>query len=168
MSGPRNSPASAKPALRALAAAAMFSTSVSVTLLVPLPTHAAGNSDAVSPAAQNLDYQAGMEAIQVSDWDRAIANLNVALVALPTNADLQNWLGFAYRNTGKYDEALEHFRAALDLDPAHRRANEYAGETYLLKGNKTKAREYLATLGRICGKQCDEYVALQKAIAIAK
>lgn len=168
MPGPRNSPAAGKSGLRALVGAAVMCASVSATLMVALPSRAAGNAESASPAVQNLDYQAGMEAIQVSDWDRAIANLNIALVALPTDADLQNWLGFAYRNTGKYDEALEHFRAALDLDPAHRRANEYAGETYLLKGNKAKAREHLAALGRICGKQCDEYVALQKAIAVAK
>lgn len=156
------------PGLRVLVGSVLMCVFVTATLTIALPTRAAGNAEAKSAAAQNLDFQAGMESIQVSDWDRAIASLNIALVALPTNADLQNWLGYAYRNTGKYDEALEHFRAALDLDPAHRLANEYAGETYLLKGNKSKAREHLATLGRICGRQCDEYVALQKAIAVAK
>ena len=35
-------------------------------------------------------------------------------------------------------------------------------------GNKAKAREHLAALGRICGKQCGEYRELQKAIATAK
>jgi len=35
-------------------------------------------------------------------------------------------------------------------------------------GNKAKAREHLAALERICGKQCDEYRDLAKAIATAK
>jgi len=110
----------------------------------------------------------GMEAIQASDWKRAIQNLNVASVAEPTNADLQNWLGFAYRQEGSYTAAFEHFRAALHLDPSFRRTHEYIGETYLLTGNKAKAREHLAALLRICGKTCEEYQVLQKAIAAAK
>ncbi|MEO8344529.1 MAG: tetratricopeptide repeat protein [Betaproteobacteria bacterium] len=129
---------------------------------------ASGRGTSESPELENLDYQSGLAAIQVSDWERAIANLNVAAVALPTSADLQNWLGYAYRNTGKYKDAFEHYRAALDLDPAHRGAHEYVGEAYLLTGDKAKAREHLAALERICGKKCEEYLALQKAIATAK
>ncbi len=139
---------------------------VLATLVVAPPVAADGPAD--PPPTQNMDYQAGLDAIQVSDWERAISNLKIAAVAEPTNADLQNWLGYAYRHTGKYDEALDHYRAALDLDPAHRGAHEYVGETYLLLGNKAKAREHLAALERICGKQCTEYQDLQKAIASAK
>ena len=144
--------------LRALALCAI--------LLVAAPAGANGSEE--SPPSQNLDYQAGLEAIQVSDWDRAIAKLNVALVAEPTNADLENWLGYAYRNKARYDEAVSHYRAALELNPKHRGAHEYLGETYLLTGNKAKAREQLAALERICGKGCDEYRSLQNAIATAK
>ena len=129
---------------------------------------ARGDGATGSPSTQNLDYQMGMEAIQASDWNRAIHDLNVASVAEPTNADLQNWLGFAYRQEGSYTAAFEHFRAALHLDPAHRRAHEYIGENYLLTGNKAKAKEHLAALLRICGKTCEEYQVLQKTIATAK
>jgi Flp pilus assembly protein TadD len=134
--------------------------------LAAVPARAAG-TDAAAPS-QNLDYQAGLEAIKTSDWKRAISNLNVAAAAEPTNADLQNWLGFAYRHEGKYDEALDHYRTALHLDPKHRGAHEYIGETYLLMGNKAKAREHLAALERICGKDCAQYRDLAKAIATAK
>jgi len=134
--------------------------------LAAAPARGAGTEEAAPP--ENLDFQAGLEAIKSSDWKRAISNLSVAAVALPTNADLQNWLGYAYRHEGKYDEALDHYRAALDLNPKHRGAHEYAGEAWLLMGNKAKAREHLAALERICGKQCDEYRDLAKAIATAK
>ncbi len=135
-------------------------------LLIAAPASGNGTSD--SPPTQNLDYQMGLDAIQASDWKRAIDNLNVALVAEPANADLQNWLGYAYRHDGKYNAAFDHYRAALQLDPAHRGAHEYIGETYLLTGNKAKAREHLAALERICGRKCEEYLDLQKAIAAAK
>jgi Flp pilus assembly protein TadD len=139
-----------------------------LSALLLLAASAGGHATEESNPLQNLDYQAGLEAIQSSDWKRAISNLNVALVAEPTNADLQNWLGYAYRHAGKYDEAFDHYRAALHHNPGHRGAHEYIGETYLLTGNKAKAREHLAALERICGTQCDQYLDLQKAIAAAK
>ena len=139
-----------------------------LSALLLIPASASGGGTYKSSPSQNLDYQAGLEAIQSSDWKRAISNLSVALVAEPTNADLQNWLGYAYRQEGRYDEALDHYRAALHLDPEHRGAHEYIGETYLLTGNKARAREHLAALERICGTQCDQYLDLQKAIAAAK
>jgi hypothetical protein len=52
---------------------------------------------------------------------------------------------------------FEQYRAALQLEPKHRGAHEYIGETYLLTGNKAKAREHLAALERICGTKCEEY-----------
>jgi Flp pilus assembly protein TadD len=139
-----------------------------LSLLLLLATPAAGNGTEESAPSQNLDYQAGLEAIKASDWKRAIDNLNIALVAEPTNADLRNWLGYAFRHEKRYEEAFDQYRAALQLDPKHRGAHEYIGETYLLTGNKAKAREHLAALERICGTKCDEYRDLQKAIASAK
>jgi Flp pilus assembly protein TadD len=142
---------------------------VLVFCAVALATASArGDGTPESPPPANLDYQAGLEAIETSDWDRAIANLNVAVVALPADANVHNWLGYAYRHVGKYAEAFDHYRAALQLDPSHRGAHEYVGETYLLVGNKAKAREHLAALERLCGKKCVEYQDLQKAIAAAK
>ena len=61
-----------------------------------------------------------------------------------------------------------HYREALRLDPKHRGANEYIGEAYVLVGNKAKAQEHLAALERICGKGCEEYQDLARAIAQAK
>jgi tetratricopeptide (TPR) repeat protein len=139
-----------------------------LSALVLVATPATGQGAEAAGPSQNLDYQAGLEAIAVSDWKRAISNLNIALVAEPANADLQNWLGYAYRHEGKYDEAFDHFLAALQLDPLHRGAHRYIGETYLLAGNKAKASEHLAALLRICGTQCDEYRDLHKDIAAAK
>jgi Flp pilus assembly protein TadD len=126
---------------------------------------AAGNGTEESAPSQNLDYRAGLEAIQVSDWKRAIDNLNVALVAEPTNADLRNWLGYAYRHEGRYDEAFEQYRAALQLAPTHRGAHEYIGETYLLVGDLANAEKHLAALKEICLLACEERDDLEKAIA---
>ena len=127
-----------------------------------------GNGTAETPPPLNGDYEIGVSAIKVKDWDRALYHLDIAARAEPANADVQNELGYVYRNQGKYDLAFKHYNEALKLDPSHRGAHEYIGEAYLLTGDKAKARQHLAALERICGRQCEEYEDLQKAILEAK
>jgi predicted Zn-dependent protease len=58
-----------------------------------------------------------------------------------------------------------NYGKALALDPNHRGANEYIGVAYLKVKQPAKAQEHLARLEKICGKSCDEYKDLAKAIA---
>ena len=53
----------------------------------------------------------------------------------PDHADLQNNLGYAYRNLKQYDLAFKHYQRAIELDPRHRGAHEYIGEAYLMTGD---------------------------------
>jgi tetratricopeptide (TPR) repeat protein len=66
------------------------------------------------------------------------------------------------------DRAFEHYKRALTIEPRHRGAHEYIGEAYLMIGDKAKAREHLAALERLCGRDCEEYRDLARAIAAAK
>ena len=68
----------------------------------------------------------------------------------------------------KFELAFKHYGEALRLDPKHRGAHEYIGEAYLIIGDKAKAQEHLTALERICGKGCEEYQDLARAIAQAK
>ncbi len=79
--------------------------------------------------------------------------------------DLQNILGFWYRNLQQYDLAFKHYKRALALDPRHRGAHEYIGETYLLTGDLAGAQKHLAALKAICLLPCDEMQDLEGAIA---
>ncbi|MFO1314626.1 MAG: tetratricopeptide repeat protein [Burkholderiales bacterium] len=129
---------------------------------------ALADANVTAPPSSNADFDLGFEAVKARDWDRAVYHLAIAAKAEPANADVQNLLGFAYRNQKKLDLAFTHYREALRLDPNHRGAHEYIGETYLLAGDKAKAQQHLAALERICGKGCDEYQDLARAIAQAK
>ena len=60
----------------------------------------------------------------------------------------------AYRNLTNYDKAFQHYATALKMNPEHRGAHEYVGETYLAVGNLAKAKEHLAALDRICFFGC--------------
>ena len=81
------------------------------------------------------------------------------------NADIQNYLGFAYRNAGNLDLAFRHYEKALQLSPRHRGAHEYVGEAYLMAGNLAKAEEHLAALRAICLIECEEYEDLKAKVA---
>src|SRR5262245_61799310 len=118
------------------------------------------------PARSNPDHAAGKRAIEARDWNGAIKSLTSAAQQDSRNADIQNLLGYAYRNSGQLDPAFKHYQRALQLDPQHMGAHEYIGEAYLMANNPAKAEEHLATLKRLCRAAfCEEYSDLSKKIA---
>ena len=116
-------------------------------------------------AALDPDYAAGKKAIEARQWEAAVKSLASAALRDTRNPDIQNYLGYAYRNLGEFDLAFKHYGRALELSPRHRGAHEYVGEAYLMNGNLAKAEEHLSALQRICLLPCDEYEELRKKIA---
>jgi len=122
--------------------------------------------DSDSNAAKlDPDYAAGKQAIEAKNWGAAIKSLSSAALRDTRNADIQNYLGYAYRHAGQLDLAFKHYGRALQLNPRHRGAHEYVGEAYLMVNNAAKAEEHLAALQKICLIPCEEYEDLKKAIA---
>ena len=119
-----------------------------------------------TPAQAGLDpdFAAGKAAIQAKDWNGAIGSLSSAALRDTRNADIQNYLGYAYRHLRQMDLAFKHYARALELDPRHRGAHEYVGEAYLIVDNPAKAEEHLAALQKICLIPCEEVEDLRKAI----
>jgi Flp pilus assembly protein TadD len=130
---------------------------------------------AFSPAASSRDdpvpsvsaeHEAGRKAVAAKDWSGALKALSAAARREPDNADIQNLLGFSYRNSGQLDLAFKHYERALKLDPRHLGAHEYVGEAYLMTNNLAKAEEHLAALKQHCTRVCEERDDLEKAIAV--
>ena len=118
-----------------------------------------------SMASLDPDFAAGKRAIVASDWNGAIKTLTLAGLRDDRNADIQNYLGYAYRRLRQLDPAMRHYQQALTLNPRHRSAHEHLGEAYLVQGDLIKAEEHLAALERICLIACEEYDDLKRAIA---
>ncbi|MBI3636839.1 MAG: tetratricopeptide repeat protein [Candidatus Rokubacteria bacterium] len=116
-------------------------------------------------AGADSDYARGKRAVEAKDWTNAIQFLRRAEVQDDRNPDLENLLGYSYRNVGRLDEAFRHYRQALRLNPRHRGAHEYIGEAYLLINDVGKAEGHLATLARICIVSCEEHEDLRRKIA---
>ena len=139
---------------------------IAVAWLALWPGTGAADPAEDDPAAAKLDpdYAAGKQAIDAKDWPAAIKSLTSAALRDTRNADIQNYLGYAYRNAGQLDLAFQHYQRALQLNPRHRGAHEYAGEAYLIVHNLAKAEEHLAALHKICLIPCEEYEDLKKQI----
>ncbi|OGA24824.1 MAG: hypothetical protein A3I02_12435 [Betaproteobacteria bacterium RIFCSPLOWO2_02_FULL_67_26] len=121
--------------------------------------------DTTPEPAPSPEIAAGKRAIEARDWEAAIKSLTAAAQREPRNADIQNLLGYAYRNTGQLEAAFRHYRQALQIDPRHLGAHEYIGEAYLMANNLAKAEEHLAALKRFCLGVCVERDDLSNKIA---
>jgi Flp pilus assembly protein TadD len=111
------------------------------------------------------DYTRGVAAIEAKDWGSAIRLLSSAALRDTRNVEIQNYLGYAYRNAGELPLAFKHYSRALQLNPRHRGAHEYLGEAYLMIGNLAKAEEHLDLLRKICLVPCAETGQLEARIA---
>jgi Flp pilus assembly protein TadD len=140
---------------------------IAVAWLAWWPGTGAADPAEDNPTATKLDpdYATGKQAIDAKDWPAAIKSLNSVALRDTHNADIQNYLGYAYRNAGQLDLAFRHYQRALQLNPRHRGAHEYVGEAYLIVNNLAKAEAHLAALQKICLIPCEEYEDLKKKIA---
>ncbi len=140
---------------------------IAVAWLAVWPGTGAADPAEDDPIAVKLDpdYAAGKQAIDAKEWSAAITLLTSAALRDTRNADIQNSLGYAYRNAGQFDRAFRHYHRALQLNPRHRGAHEYVGEAYLIVHKLAKAEEHLAALHKICLIPCEEYEDLKKKIA---
>ena len=129
------------------------------------PAISAAEADPVDVLTQsNPDFARGRRAIEARDWDTAIKAFSAAAGRDARSADIQNMLGYAYRNAGQLEAALKHYQRALQIDPRHRGAHEYIGEAYLMARDPAKAEEHLAVLKKICPRMCEEHDDLSKKI----
>jgi tetratricopeptide (TPR) repeat protein len=120
---------------------------------------------AIEEVHGKADYKQAMTAIQSQHWPEAIELLEKHVWRYDRDADGHNWLAYAYRKSGKLDEAFKHYKRALAIDPSHRGAHEYIGEAYLMAGQPQMAEQHLKSLAALCRADCEEYRDLAKAIA---
>jgi tetratricopeptide (TPR) repeat protein len=82
------------------------------------------------------------------------------------NAEVANYIGYASRKLGRYEDAKVWYERALASDPNHTRTWQYYGMWQLEQGNMLKAEDYLQKIQAICGNtECSDYKALKDGIA---
>ena len=113
------------------------------------------------------EYANGYNAARTLVLDGKYTDAIIAFRALghDDNADVANYVGYAYRKLGDYDRSKVWYDKALAADPKHVRTWEYYGLWHLEQGNKLKAQDFLEKIRVLCGNSvCQEYVDLKVAI----
>jgi len=111
------------------------------------------------------DFAAGKKAMSAANWNAAITALERAALRDPSNADIENYWGYAYHRLRQWGPAMQHYQRALAFNRRHRGAHEHLGELYLALSEPTKAEDHLAALEEICLIPCEEFGDLKRAIA---
>jgi tetratricopeptide (TPR) repeat protein len=134
----------------------------------PICTTMASVASNADWAQLDPDFKAGKKALGAEDWNGAIAAFELAALRDPLNADIQNYIGYAYRRLRQLGPAIGHYQQALTLNPRHRSAHEHLGEAYLVLGESAKSEQLLAALENLCLIPCEEYDDLKRAFAAYK
>jgi tetratricopeptide (TPR) repeat protein len=134
----------------------------------PICTSMASVASDADWAQLDPDFKAGKKALGAEDWNAAIVAFELAALRDPLNADIQNYIGYAYRRLRQLGPAVGHYQRALILNPRHRSAHEHLGEAYLVLGESARAEQLLAALENLCLIPCEEYDDLKRAIAAYK
>jgi len=147
--------------------ARLIEASLLCAAIAVFPPIAAADPDDTDPdlAKRDADYAAAKRAADNKDWMQAVRLYERAEKRYPDQPDLQNNLGYAYRNLKQYDLAFKHYKRAIEIDPRHRGAHEYIGEAYLMTGDLAGAEKHLAALREICLLPCEELKDLERAVA---
>ena len=166
-----------------LAAAALLVTAVSIKPVIvyamgtdnPPPTDDGkkkkkGDGSAIEQQEQQLaqakflrNYRAARELILAGDYKAGIAAMHA--LGHDEHPDVANYIGYANRKLGNYEQSKIWYEAALKADPNHTRTWSYYGMWHMEQGNRLKAEDYLAKVNALCGNtSCKEYIELKAVI----
>jgi len=94
-------------------------------------------------------------------YEKALEYLIKSNKKNPNQPDTLNYLGFALRKLGNFEEAEKYYLQGLNIKPDHHGINEYLGELYIQTNRIELAKERLEVL-KDC--KCEEYEELKELI----
>lgn len=82
-------------------------------------------------------------------FDKAVALMERYVAMMPKDANPQDSYAEILRMAGHYDQAIEHYKAALALNPEFYSSQFGIADTFMLMGDENRARqEYAAAFGK--------------------
>ena len=109
------------------------------------------------------DYRAARELILAGNYEAGIAAMHA--LGRDDHPDVANYIGYANRKMGNYEQSKIWYEAALKADPNHTRTWSYYGMWQMEQGNRLKAMDNLQKVQLICGNTaCEEYRQLKDVI----
>jgi tetratricopeptide (TPR) repeat protein len=88
-----------------------------------------------------LDNNAAYTYANMRQFDKAFALMDKYVAALPKDANPQDSYAEILRLAGHYNQAIQHYRAALAINSKFYSSQFGIADTYLLKGEEARARQ---------------------------
>ncbi|MCW5687933.1 MAG: tetratricopeptide repeat protein [Pseudolabrys sp.] len=108
-------------------------------------------------------YRDARDMILAGQYEKGISAMHA--LGRDDNADVANYIGYANRRMGHYEQSKIWYEAALKSDPNHTRTWSYYGMWQAEQGNRLKAKDFLTKVNALCGNTtCKEYVELKAVI----
>ncbi len=108
-------------------------------------------------------YRAARELIVAGQYRDGIAAMHA--LGRDDHPDVANYIGYANRKLGNYEQSKIWYEAALKADPNHVRTWSYYGMWQMEQGNRLKAEDDLAKVRLLCGTDtCEEFRQLKAVI----
>ena len=109
------------------------------------------------------DYRAARQTILAGNYQAGIAAMHA--LGHDEHPDVANYIGYANRKMGNYEQSKLWYEAALKADPNHTRTWSYYGMWQMEQGNRLKAEDFLHKVNVLCGNtDCQEYIQLKAVI----
>lgn len=103
------------------------------------------------------------------EFDKAFAAMDRYVALLPNEPNPQDSYGELKRMAGQFDSALEHYNAALKMDPDFVSSQVGLGDTYALMGNQEQARVEYDKAIRFAHNEADRFgYGIQKAVTYVR
>ena len=94
-------------------------------------------------------------------YEKALEHLIKSNKEKPNQPNTLNYLGFAFRKLGNFEDAEKYYLIGLNIKPDHNGINEYLGELYIKTNRIELAKERLEVLKKC---KCEEYEELKELI----
>lgn len=103
------------------------------------------------------------------EFDKAFTAMDRYIALLPNEPNPQDSYGELKRMAGQFDSALDHYRAALKMDPDFVSSQLGLGDTYALMGNQEQARIEYDKAIRFAHNEADRLTySMQKAMTYVR
>ena len=108
-------------------------------------------------------YRAARQLILAGNYQSGIAAMHA--LGHDEHPDVANYIGYANRKMGNYEQSKIWYEAALKADPDDTRTWSYYGMWQMEQGNRLKAEDFLQKVNALCGNTyCQEYIQLKAVI----
>ncbi len=108
-------------------------------------------------------YRAARQLILAGNYQAGISAMHA--LGNDEHPDVANYIGYANRKMGNYEQSKIWYEAALKADPNHVRTWSYYGMWQMEQGNRLKAEDNLQKVKLICvNTSCEAYRELKAVI----